>query len=94
VATQALFLMNHPQVIEQARFAADLVLTGSKSLDDQITNAYQRSLSRAPKPQEHELAREYLEASVSGNASAEDRRDAMARLLQTLWATPEFRFIR
>ena len=94
VATQALFLMNHPQVIEQARFAADLVMAGKTSLDDQITSAYHRSLSRSPKPQEHELARDYVEASISGNASAEDRRDAMARLIQTLWATPEFRFIR
>jgi hypothetical protein len=94
VATQALFLMNHPQVIEQARFAADLVMAGSTNLDDHITSAYQRSLSRIPKPQERELARDYVEASVSGNASAEDRRDAMARLIQTLWATPEFRFIR
>ena len=50
--------------------------------------------ARGPKPQEHELARDYVEASVSGNANAEDRRDAMARLIQTLWATPEFRFIR
>ncbi len=94
VATQALFLMNHPQVIEQARLAADLVMAVSGNIDHQITHAYQRSLSRAPLPKERELARDYLEASVSGNASESDRRDAWARLIQTLWATPEFRFIR
>lgn len=94
VATQALFMMNHPQVIEQARIAADELRRSSADLNEQISLAYQCSLSRQPTSRERELARDYLEASISGNASETETRDALARLIQTLWATPEFRFIR
>lgn len=91
IAPQALYLMNHPQVIEWARSTAITVM--SQDAKQGIRQAYHRSLSREPSPQELELTQEYLEASTSGNATDEERRDAWARLIQTLWATAEFRFI-
>jgi hypothetical protein len=94
VATQALYLMNHPKVIEQARAAADRVLKQSGYLTERIRNAYHQSLGRGPNPQEAGIAAEYLEATVSGNADAAEARDAWARFIQALWATPEFRFVR
>lgn len=94
VATQALYLMNHPKVIEQARAAADRVLKEAGSLPDRIQNAYQHSLGRRPTAREAGIAADYLEATISGNADAAEARDAWARFIQTLWATPEFRFVR
>ena len=93
VATQALYLMNHPQVIELARSAAQRVLKAD-SIEQGIQQAYLHSLNREATTKETEIAKDYLEASTSGNATDEERRDAWARLIQALWATPEFRFIR
>lgn len=94
VATQALFLMNNPKVIEQARAAATRVLGEANDTPARISLAYRHSLSREPSAQELELAHDYLEASISGNATEDEIRDVWARLIQTLWATPEFRFVK
>ncbi len=93
VATQALFLMNSPKVIEQARHAADVVLKASAETDKRIETAFQNSLQRSPTKKEQTQVREFLESSQSGNASADDVRDLWARFIQTLWSTPEFRFL-
>lgn len=93
VATQALFLMNSPKVIEQARHAADVVLKSAPETDTRIEAAFQNSLQRSPTEKEQTQVREFLESSQSGNASAEDVRDLWARFIQTLWSTPEFRFL-
>lgn len=93
VATQALFLMNSPKVIEQARAAADVVLKSAEDTAGRIRTAFQRSLQREPTPDEAAQVGEFIDASQSGNATAEDTRDVWARFIQTLWATPEFRFV-
>jgi hypothetical protein len=93
VATQALFLMNSPKVIEQARSAAEVVLKSSDDTDARIGNAFQISLQRPPTAKEQAQVRDFLESSASGNATAEELRDLWARFIQTLWATPEFRFL-
>ncbi|WP_395734426.1 DUF1553 domain-containing protein [Prosthecobacter sp.] len=93
VATQALFLMNSPKVIEQARHAADVVLKSSPETDTRIESAFQNSLQHSPTAKEQAQVRDFLESSQSGNASAEDVRDLWARFIQTLWSTPEFRFL-
>ncbi len=93
VATQALFLMNSPKVIEQARHAADQVLKSSPDMEPRIDAAFQTSLQRRPTANEKTQVRDFLESSQSGNATAEDVRDLWARFIQTLWSTPEFRFL-
>ena len=93
VATQALFLMNSPKVIEQARSAADLVLKSSPETDKRIDIAFQNSLQRPPTAKEQSHVRDFLESSLSGNATPDDLRDLWARFIQTLWSTPEFRFL-
>jgi mono/diheme cytochrome c family protein len=93
VATQALFLMNSPKVIEQARNAADVVLKSSPETDKRIETAFQNSLQRSPTEKEQAQVRDFLESSLSGNATADDVRDLWARFIQTLWSTPEFRFL-
>ena len=93
VATQALFLMNSPKVIEQARSAADRVLKSSPDMESRITTAFQSSLQRPPTAKEQTQVRDFLESSLSGNATADDLRDLWARFIQTLWSTPEFRYL-
>jgi mono/diheme cytochrome c family protein len=93
VATQALFLMNSPKVIEQARAAADFVLKAESDTSKRIHTAFQRSLQRPPNTKELAQVREFLDSSTSGNATDEETRDLWARFIQTLWATPEFRFL-
>ena len=92
VATQALYLMNHPQVIELARTAARR-LPQDGAPEAGIRRAYQLALSRPPDAAETALARDFLEVAISGNATEAERRDAWAQLIQTLWATPEFRYL-
>jgi cytochrome c553 len=95
VATQALYLMNHPEVIELARATAQRVLeVDTDSMEKDIQQAYRLSLSREATETELKIATDYLEASVSGNSSEAERLDTWARLVQTLWATPEFRYIK
>ncbi|MDB6006250.1 MAG: Protein of unknown function (DUF1553)/Protein of unknown function (DUF1549)/Planctomycete [Prosthecobacter sp.] len=93
VATQALFLMNSPKVIEQARHAADRVLKSSPDMDPRIDAAFQTSLQRRPTANEKTQVRDFLQSSQSGNATTDDVRDLWARFIQTLWSTPEFRFL-
>ncbi len=93
VATQALFLMNSPQVIEQVRHAADGVLKACEQTDQRIQAAFQTSLQRKPTDKERAQVRDYIESSHSGNATHEETRDLWARFIQTLWSTPEFRFL-
>ena len=94
VATQALYLMNNSEVIKQARAAADLIIGQAAGEDQRISLVYQRSLSRLPSQQERALTQDYLHRSASGNATEAETRDVLARLIQTLWATPEFRFVK
>ena len=94
VATQALFVLNSEFVIEQARHAADRLLKSDAPDSERIALAFQWSLGRAPNDAETRTAQEFIEGGISGNDTAEDRRDVWAGLLQSLWATPEFRFLK
>ncbi|MEN3941841.1 DUF1553 domain-containing protein [Prosthecobacter sp. SYSU 5D2] len=94
VAPQALYLMNHPEVIELARATASRMLQATTSAEDRVHEAYRLCLSRSATDKELDIATDYLEASISGNTTEEESRDAWARLVQALWATPEFRFVK
>jgi hypothetical protein len=69
------------------------VLKSSDDTDARIGHAFEISLQRPPTAKEQAQVRDFLESSVSGNATAEEVRDLWARCIQTLWATPEFRFL-
>ena len=96
VATQALFMTNSSFVIDQARAAADKLLAEKAITTDpaRIDRVYSVSLARAPTERERATSLDFIEASVSGNATADDRRDIWARLIQAIWSTPEFRFLK
>jgi hypothetical protein len=95
VAPQALYLMNHPFVIEQARRAAERALAMTDRSDEaRLADAYSATLGRPPSPRERELARQYLAVSAGGETSpAATPLDRWARLYQALFACVDFRYL-
>lgn len=89
VAPQALFLMNHPFVTEQAKLAATRTLA-EKAADDaaRIDQAYHTALGRAPTANERSLAQTFLR-TAGGDAPVE----AWAQLHQALFASVDFRYL-
>ena len=87
VAPQALFLMNHPFALEQARHAADLLLAGpTTNTNTRIDRAYRLTLGRLPSGPERRLARACVEGST-------DPLDAWSTLFQALFASLDFRYL-
>jgi hypothetical protein len=90
VPTQALFMMNSPFIMAQAKHAATQSLKDAKLTDrERIEDAYRKSLGRLPTPRERELALAY----VSPAMSASDRIAAWERFYQTLFACVDFRYV-
>jgi hypothetical protein len=85
VAPQALYLLNHPFVVEQARAAAERTLARSASNEDRIVAAFRGSLGRAPSAAELAKCRRFL--------GEEPSLEAWAELHQTLFACLDFRYI-
>ncbi len=85
VAPQALYLLNHPFVIEQAQAAAERTLAAASSDDERITAAFRRTLGRAPSAGELGKCRRFLGANASPEAWAE--------LHQMLFACLDFRYL-
>jgi hypothetical protein len=91
VATQALFLMNSPFVIEQSRKGAVRLLE-AQGLDDagRIDLAYRRALGRPPTVAERRIAEDFVREAGDNRAA---REAAWARFTQALFASVEFRFV-
>jgi len=87
--TQALFLLNHPFVREQAQAAARRLLA-EPARDDatRLDRAYRLTLGRPPSSDESDLARRHL-AKV-GESSTEA---AWTELFHALFASAEFRYL-
>jgi cytochrome c553 len=89
-APQALFMLNHPFVVEQARHAAARLLA-VQDLDDtgRLTRAYRLTLGRAPTEAERvKLVRFLAEAAQDGKTL----RDGWALVFQALFASLDFRY--
>ncbi len=86
VAPQALFLMNHPFVVDQARALAAAIL-GDPATDDggQIDRLYQRLYGRPPRDEERTIG---LEAVADA-----DRKSAWEAYCQVLLCSNEFLYI-
>ena len=87
VAPQALVLMNHPFVIDQARHAATRLLAEDHAGDAaRITRAYRLALGREPSVGERQVAERFL-------AKTDDPKAAWAALFQALFASADFRYV-
>jgi hypothetical protein len=98
VATQSLFLMNDPFVVEQSRQMARQLL-GSSERDDagRVTTAYRLALGRAPTAAERTRAIRYVNETARAGGSrtlAAGRDGAWASFCQALMAGAEFRYLQ
>jgi hypothetical protein len=90
VATQALYFMNSPFVMEQAKYAAEATLKQSDGDDgSRIDRAYRTALGRPPSARERELALKFV-----GTASTPEQQLATwSRFYQALFACIDFRYV-
>lgn len=90
-APQALFLMNHPFVREQARSAAQRLLAESgEDARSRLNRAYMLTLSRQATDAEMALSEKFLVSATADSSGGE----AWTQLVQALFASIEFRYLR
>ncbi|MBX3411292.1 MAG: DUF1553 domain-containing protein [Pirellulales bacterium] len=94
LATQALFLMNSPFVVEQARGAAESLLA-VEGLDDaaRLDGWYRRALARAPSEKERRQALEFLRQEAEVEASAERALERWSAVCHAVLASIDFRYV-
>jgi Protein of unknown function (DUF1553)/Protein of unknown function (DUF1549)/Planctomycete cytochrome C len=95
IAPQALFLMNHPFVMAQARQAARRLLAEA-GLDDEgrINRAYQLALGRPPTDSERRIGLGFISrASTKDVDPAAGSEEAWASLFQAMFSSIDFRYI-
>ena len=90
VPQQALFAMNSPFVIEQARRIAADAQAGTGDDSARVSLLYRRVLSREPTPDERDLAIRYLGEALT---TPTEKQSSWDRLAQTLLQTNEFWFV-
>ena len=96
VATQALFLLNSPFVIEQAEATAERVIAGASDNRDRVEQAFALIVGRPPTDSQREMVLSYLSehaANDSASDSTTAQREAWTSICQTLFATAEFRYV-
>ena len=86
VAPQALYFLNHPFVLEQAKAAAERVMAEMTADEDRLALTFRRTLGRLPSVAESARCREFLQSSP--NAS-----EAWTALQQSLFASLDFRYL-
>ncbi len=91
VAPQALYLLNSPFVLEQARHAADEAL--SKTIDNgpRVDAAFLATLGRPPRDDERRLMLAVVEAVEQDNT--DERREAWRHVYQALFGCLDFRYL-
>ena len=94
VAPQALFLMNHPFVIEQAKLAATRILR-LVDRDDaaRVDDAYLVSLGRRPTDRERALALQFVGSSAGAGDREASRLEVWTEFHQSLFACVDFRYL-
>ncbi len=90
VAPQALFLMNHPFVAEQAEHAARNALASPSDETARIHRAYRLTLGRAPTDREAVLVSAFL---AEAGAEERDRLLAWTTVYKSLFASVDFRYL-
>jgi hypothetical protein len=95
VAPQALFLMNNPFVLDQAKSAAARLLFENHANDTaRIVRAFQLTLGRVPTSDERRIAERFLAARLPARSVSEgDQNAAWTALFQAIFASPDFRYV-
>src|SRR5262249_52950650 len=71
VAPQALFLLNHPFALEQARALAKRILDGPADTRQSIERTYVLVYGRPPTEKEAQIGLEFLQQTTAGASAAE-----------------------
>ncbi len=98
VPSQALYLMNNPQVMRLADKTAERLLTKYLSDSERIDAGFRLAFGRPPTPTEAKAAEGFLKAFVQKEAKGFRRKDATekaawAAFAQALFAAAEFRYV-
>jgi hypothetical protein len=95
VPQQALFSMNSPFVIEQAKALACMrEVAGSATAEGRIRGLYRLALTRSPSPDELEAASRFLEArDPASNRTPQSQLSRWEQLAQVLLMTNELLFV-
>jgi hypothetical protein len=90
---QALYLMNSPFVMDQAREAARRLIAAADGRD-RLTLLYRRALGRSPTTEEWKAVLQFLRGQRSGSTpDAADELAAWAGVCQALFGSTVFRFV-
>jgi hypothetical protein len=92
VAPQALFLMNHPFMREQARLAAERIVGETISAQPPIDRAFLVALGRGPNAAERQIAQEWLSRSRGTQSSNAEELERWTELFHTLLSSLDFRY--
>ncbi|MDA7916249.1 DUF1553 domain-containing protein [Verrucomicrobia bacterium] len=90
VAPQALFLMNHPFVIEEAELAATKTIAGFPNRMERLNHAWRSALGRGPTNGELSLMTTFLSENESTDQAL---KLAWAQVYQSLFGSIDFRYI-
>jgi hypothetical protein len=90
VATQALFLLNSPFVMAQARAAAKSALATPGDDKNRVDRAYRVTLGRLPAASERQLALRFVEEAGTQPSA---REAVWERVYQALFACLDFRYV-
>ena len=85
LSTQALFLLNSPFIIQQARTAADQLLEDDRDVNQRIDRLFLQALSRLPTPDERNMAKNFVQDG--------DDPEAWAGFVQMIVASIDFRYL-
>ncbi|MFO0947664.1 MAG: DUF1553 domain-containing protein [Planctomycetota bacterium] len=92
ISTQALYLMNSPFVMDQAKVAAAGLLKDSTlGNHDRITMLFQRALGRPPREEERRLVAVYLAEEAGTDETSSLKR--WSNVCQTVIASIDFRYL-
>ena len=86
VAPQALYFLNNPFPIEQAKASAARLLGETLTADERVTRAYRLTLGRGPTAGERAVTTKHL-------GTQKDDTDAWAAVFQALFASGDFRYV-
>ncbi|MFO0867991.1 MAG: DUF1553 domain-containing protein [Pirellulales bacterium] len=94
VAPQALFLRNHPFVLDRSRAAARRLLREAPGETDEVRldRACQLTLGRVASPAEREATRAFLASAGADPKAGSDQEAAWAQVLQALMSSLDFRY--
>ena len=95
VAPQALYMMNHPFVIEQSRATAKRLLS-NKALGDntaRLDRLYESALGRLPTERERQLTSDFVQVSAGEPDAQEAAEQSWSLLAQSIFASVDFRYI-